>query len=92
MAREAPHIRLSPDETHQLQRLANARSSPQGLAARARIVLRCAQPDQPTNLQVAAALGCDPDTVCRWRGRVQRQRLGGLDDLPRSGRPAAFSP
>jgi hypothetical protein len=92
MAREAPRIRLSPDEAHELQRLANARSSPQGQAARARIVLRCAQPDKPTNLQVAAELGCDPDTVCRWRGRFQQQRLDGLDDLPRSGRPAAFSP
>ncbi len=92
MARQAPRIRLSLDETDDLQRIVNARSSPQGLVARARIVLRCAQPDQPTNLQVAVELGCDPDTVCRWRGRFQRQRLDGLDDLPRSGRPPTFSP
>ena len=92
MAREAPRIRLSLDETDELQSIVNARSSPQGLVARARIVLRCAQPDQPTNLQVALELGCDPDTVCRWRGRFQRQRLDGLDNLPRSGRPPTFSP
>lgn len=92
MAREAPRIRLFPDEAQELQRLANARSSPQGLAQRARIVLRCAQTDKPTNLQVAAELGCDPDTVGRWRRRFQRHRLDGLEDLPRSGRPAAFSP
>ncbi len=92
MAREAPRIRLALEEAQELLRLVNARSSPQGLVKRARIVLRCAQPDKPTTLQVAAELGCDPDTVCRWRGRFQRQRLDGLEDLPRSGRPAAFSP
>ena len=92
MAREAPRIHLSPDEAHQLQRLANARSTPQGLATRARLVLRCAQPDKLTNLQVAVELGCDTNTVCCWRRRFQRHRLDGLDDLPRSGRPAAFSP
>ena len=92
MAREAPRLRLSGDEYQQLQHLAHARSSPQGLAFRARLVLRCAQPDKPTNLTVAAELDCDPDTVCRWRGRFHRQRLEGLHDLPRSGRPAAFSP
>lgn len=92
MAREAPRIHLSPTETLHLHRLANARSSPQGLAFRARLVLRCAQPDQPTNLQVAADLDCDTDTVSRWRRRFQQHRLPGLHDLPRSGRPAAFSP
>ena len=51
-----------------------------------------AQPDKPTNLQVAHELHCDPDTVARWRNRFARQRLQGLRDLPRSGRPRAFSP
>ena len=92
MAREAPRIYLSADETRELQRIAQARSAPQGLAFRARLVLRCAAPDKPTNLQVAAELDCDPDTVGRWRRRFQRQRFDGLHDLPRSGRPATFSP
>lgn len=92
MAREAPILRLSLDEYQQLHKIAQARSSPQGRAFRARLVLRCAQGDKPTNLTVAAELGCDPDTVSRWRRRFHRQRLPGLDDLPRSGRPAAFSP
>jgi len=92
MAREAPILRLSFEERQQLRQLAQARSSPQGLAFRARLVLRCGQADEPTNLLVAAELGCDSDTVSRWRRRFQRQRLDGLYDLPRSGRPAAFSP
>ena len=31
------------------------------------------------------------DTVRKWRGRFCRQRLAGLVDRPRQGRPAAFS-
>jgi hypothetical protein len=92
MAREARRICLAPDERGRLAKLANARIAPQGLAFRARLVLRCAQPDKPTNLQVAAELRCDPDTVARWRNRFVHHRLEGLRDRPRSGRPRAFSP
>jgi transposase-like protein len=92
MAREAPIIRLYLGEPELLQQLVRARSTPQGIALRARILLRCAQPDKPTNQQVAEEFGCDADTVSRWRRRFQKQRLAGLRDLPRSGRPAAFSP
>jgi len=96
MSREAPRIYLSPDEALQLRRLANAPTTPQALALRARIILRCAsdphRPGVPRNDHVAAQLGCAADTVSKWRRRFQRHRLGGLDDLPRSGRPATFSP
>lgn len=92
MAREARRLTLAPDERDRLSKIANARLAPQGLGFRARIILRCAQPDKPTNLQVAEELSCDPDTVARWRNRFVRQRLPGLRDLPRTGRPRAFSP
>ena len=92
MAREAPIIRLSLDESQELQQLANARSTPQGLAFRARLILRCAQPGIPRNDHVAAELGCDADTVSRWRRRFRDKRREGLQDRPRSGRPRAFSP
>lgn len=92
MARQARRITLAPDEHDRLTKTANARLAPQGLAFRARLILRCAQPDKPTNLQVADELACDPDTVARWRNRFARQRLQGLRDLPRSGRPRAFPP
>jgi hypothetical protein len=92
MAREARRIALAPEERDRLAKLANARIAPQGLAFRARLVLRCAQSDKPTNLQVAEELRCDPDTVARWRNRFVYRRLDGLRDLPRSGRPRAFSP
>jgi len=95
MAREAVRIDLSPYEIIDLRRLANAPSTPQALAFRARLVLLCdsaCKRGVPRNDHVAAQLGCDPDTVAKWRGRFRRLRLAGLADLPRSGRPAAFSP
>ena len=95
MAREAPRIDLSPYEVLDLRRLANAPPTPQALAFRARVILRCdsrLQAGVPRNDHIAAELGCDPDTVAKWRRRFQRRRLAGLSDLPRSGRPAAFSP
>ena len=92
MAREAPHLLLSPYEILDLRSLVNAHSTPQALAFRARLILRCAQPDHPTNDRVAAELGCNSETVAKWRWRFRRQGLEGLNDLPRSGRPAAFSP
>ena len=92
MAREAPRIRMSVDEFLQLRQLIDAHSTPQAIAFRARIIFRCIQDDKPTNDRVAADLDCDADTVCKWRRRFHRQRLDGLQDLPRSGRPRAFSP
>jgi hypothetical protein len=92
MAREARRISLTADERDRLHKIANARLAPQGLAFRARLILRCAGPDKPTNLQVAQELHCDPDTVAGGGGGGGRHRLPGLRDLPRSGRPRAFSP
>jgi transposase len=92
MAREAPRIRMSPDEFADLRQLINAHSTPQAIAFRARIIVRCIQDDKPTNERVAADLDCDADTVSKWRRRFHRHRLDGLQDLPRSGRPRAFSP
>jgi hypothetical protein len=95
MAREAPILRRAPDEDNELRRLANAHSTPQALAFRARLILGCAsgpRPGVPRNDHVAADLGCDPDTVSKWRRRFRDRRLGGLLDLPRPGRPRAFSP
>lgn len=88
----ARRLTLSPEESQELQRLCNAHSSPQAKVFRARIILRCAQADDPTNWQVAVELGCHPDRVCRWRRRFAERRRDGLEDLPRSGRPKSFSP
>ena len=76
----------------QLERLVRAGSSPQALAFRCRIVLRAAQPDNPTNQEIALELDCDRHTVGQWRERFVARGLEGLQDAPRSGRPRSFSP
>jgi transposase len=82
-----------PDEARQqLEALVRARSTPQALVFRCRVVLCAAEPDQPTNQQIASRLGCDRHTAGQWRERFVAIGLQGLQDLPRSGRPRSFSP
>jgi FixJ family two-component response regulator len=90
-----PHahaVALTDDQRRDLQALLRAHSTPQALARRARIVLRAADPDRPTNLRIASELGCKNDTVALWRGRFARLGIAGLQDAPRSGRPPVFPP
>src|SRR5260221_1076044 len=72
MAREAPIIRLCLEEVVQLRQVVAAHSTSQAIAFRARLILRCGQEDKPTNHHVAADLGCDADTVSKWRRRLHR--------------------
>lgn len=88
----APVVVLTVEEKEQLQTLSRAHSSPQALAFRCRLILRLAQADQPSNLQVANEMDCNRNTVILWRTRFVQQRLAGLQDAPRSGRPRSFSP
>jgi transposase len=83
---------LNDAERFDLQSLVRASSTPQALAFRARVVLRSAESDQPSNWQVGIEFACSRDTVSKWRRRYLQQGLPGLQDAPRSGRPRAFSP
>jgi transposase len=74
---------LSQDERLTLENWVKRRSTAQGLALRARIVLACAQGG--SNVAVAARLDVDRKTVRRWRARFLRERLDGLTDEPRPG-------
>ena len=65
----APRIILSQNARTDLQTLARAYSTPQSLGLRARIVLRAADADTPTNLQIGRDLGCSNHTVGKWRRR-----------------------
>jgi FixJ family two-component response regulator len=49
---------------------------------RIRIVLEAA--DGFGTREIARELGTTPTTVSLWRGRFARERLDGLEDLPRS--------
>ena len=86
--RLAPLV-LSEDERHTLENWARRRSTAQGLALRARIVLACAEGG--SNLAVAARLGVNRSTVSTWRARFLARRLDGLGDEPRPGVPRTIT-
>jgi len=80
---------LSEDERRTLENWVRRRSTAQGLALRARIVLACA--GGGSNLAVAARLGVNRKTVTRWRARFLQERLDGLTDEPRPGVPRTIT-
>jgi transposase len=80
---------LSEDERRTLENWVRRRSTAQGLALRARIVLACA--DGGSNTAVAARLGVSYKTVSRWRARFLQKRLDGLTDDPRPGVPRTIT-
>ena len=55
---------------------------------RIRIVLEAAE--GLGTREIARELDTTPTTVSLWRGRFARQRLDGLEDLPRSGAPPIY--
>jgi transposase/transposase-like protein len=82
-------LELSDEERETLTRWARRRNSSHGLAIRSRIVLGSAE--GLTNVAVAARCGVEPHTVAKWRRRFLEQRLDGLVDDPRPGRPARIT-
>src|SRR5258708_11649183 len=72
---------LTGDERRTLENWVKRRSTAQGLALRARIVLACAQGG--SNVAVAARLGVSRTTVRKWRGPFPAPPLGGLPPAPR---------
>jgi transposase len=86
----AAPVELSEEERSQLLAWSRRRTSAQGLATRARIVLACAQPEA-TNTQIAEQVGVSRPTVTRWRTRFLQSRLDGLLDEPRPGPPRTVS-
>jgi len=80
---------LSTVEREALESLVRRRSTAQALALRARIVLACA--DGYSNSEVARLVGASRPTVITWRSRFLTDRVDGLFDEPRPGRPRTVS-
>jgi transposase len=79
---------LTDAERDQLPRWVRRAKTSQALALRARIVLACAEGKD--SKWVAAGLRTTEHTVARCWGRFIRQRLDGLADEPRPGRPPSI--
>ncbi|MDI3389174.1 helix-turn-helix domain-containing protein [Streptomyces sp. B-S-A8] len=78
-------VTLAADERAALLQWTRSRTCSQAHALRAKIVLACEE--EPTNTAVAQRLGISRDMVGKWRSRFLAERLDGLDEQPRSGRP-----
>ena len=83
-------IVLSPAEESELERIARKYTSPYYHVVRAKIVLMAAQ--GMDNKSIGEKLSLPRQVVSKWRKRFFEQRLEGLEDLSRPGRPSGFSP
>src|SRR5262245_65964309 len=88
MIPDAIEIRLTPKERAELEGRLRAGTTQQRQLLRIRIVLEAAE--GTGTREIARWLETTPTTVSLWRGRFARERLAGLDDLPRSGAPPTY--
>ena|SRR6266571_56258 len=91
MPRTSPFlIRLDTDERRTLESIAKQYTSPYRDVIRAKIILYAAAGLR--NDEIAARLDTPRQIVSKWRKRFFEQRLDGLDEQSRGGRPTRFSP
>lgn len=91
MPRHSPYlIELSVEERAALRSLARSYTLPYWQVSRAQMVLLAAEGLR--NDEIAARLNCRREVVSQWRKRFYEQRLAGLEDRPRRGRPPTFPP
>lgn len=91
MPRTSPFtIILTDEEGRRLQEIARKYTSPYCEVVRAKIILFAAQGLE--NTEIAARLDLPRQIVSKWRKRFCEERLGGLEERPRRGRPSLFPP
>ncbi len=91
MPKTSPYVvKLTAQERRILEARARKYTLPYRDVIRAQIVLMAAQ--DMRNDEIAASLNTRREVVWQWRKRFCEERLAGLEERPRRGRPAVFSP
>ena len=91
MPRSSPFpIHLSAAESAELRKRAGKYTLPYFQVQRAKMILMAA--DGLENSEIAARLNTRRDVVSEWRKRFFLERLLGLEERARPGRPRTFSP
>ena len=91
MPRQSPyHIELSAEEAAELNRRAVRYTLPYFEVIRARMILMAALGID--NDEIAARLDTRREVVSQWRKRFFTDRLAGLAERARAGRPRAHPP
>jgi hypothetical protein len=91
MPRHSPFpILLTEREQSALKDMARKYTSPYFMVARAKAILLAAQGLR--NDQIAERISIPRQIVSKWRKRFFEERLDGLENLPRPGRPPVFPP
>ena len=91
MPRSSPYvIRLSSEERRVLEARVRQYTLPYRDVGRAKIVLLAAQGLE--NQEIGQRLDVPRPVVSKWRKRFFRERLQGLEERARRGRPPAFPP
>jgi hypothetical protein len=91
MPRRSPFdIVLQQEERHELETRAAKYTLPYFEVVRARMILHAAE--GLSNDQIAERLDTRREVVSLWRKRFFEERLAGLEERARPGRPRSFSP
>ena len=91
MPRESPYsVVLSSGEKAYLERLSRKYTAPYNVVVRAKIILLAAE--GLDNETIGQRLDLPRQIVSKWRKRFCRERIEGLGDRERPGRPSAFPP
>lgn len=91
MPRSSPfRIVLTEAEKTELAATARKYTSPYYLVVRAKVVLLAAE--DMGNKEIGQRLDLPRQVVSKWRKRFFDERLAGLEDRPRRGRPPLFPP
>ena len=91
MPRKSPYkITLAHHESQELAKRSTKYTLPYFKVVRAKMILLASQ--GLSNDEIARSLSSRREVVSMWRKRFFEERLPGLEELSRPGRPRAFPP